>query len=87
MNPAWSPDGAWVVFNSVAKSPARRDLPPEEGDDIWCVRADGRHLTRLTSRGSPEWNPAWGDDGRIYFSSTHTGETGIWSLRPQMRGL
>lgn len=81
VNPCWSPDGEWIAFNTVGKSAASRELTGQ-GDDIWCVRADGEFPTRLTFRDTPEWNPAWGRDGRIYFCSVQEQETAVWSLEP-----
>ncbi|MFN0059381.1 MAG: TolB family protein [Planctomycetota bacterium] len=82
VNPDWSPDGGWIVFNSVSKSPHTR-ADTSLGDDIWCVRRDGTSLRRLTFKRTPEWNPTWSVDGRIFFSATDdSGQTAIWSLRP-----
>ena len=47
INPAWSPDGAWITFES------RR----EGGADIWVMRPDGTEQTRLTSGAGDETHP------------------------------
>jgi TolB protein len=83
INPAWSPDGGHVVFATVAKSRARAEVA-NEADDLWCVRADGSHATRLTTHPSAEWLPAWAADGRIYFVSRRGGSDRIWSLTPAL---
>ncbi|MSQ03202.1 MAG: tolB protein precursor protein [Myxococcales bacterium] len=48
--PAWSPDGAWLVFSST-----------RSGDrDLWLVRPDGTDLRQLTTREGADWLPRWG---------------------------
>ncbi|MEE8141990.1 MAG: hypothetical protein V3T77_02715 [Planctomycetota bacterium] len=87
VNPSWSPDGSRIVFNSVGRSPNARELPPNRGDDIYCVNADGTNLTRLTFLDTPEWNPFWslGETPRIYFNALRDGETAIWSVTPPQK--
>ncbi len=82
VNPSWSPDGSRIVFNTVGRSPSTRELPPDRGDDIYCVNADGTNLTRLTFLDTPEWNPFWGVEAspRIYFNALRDGQTAIWSV-------
>lgn len=49
--PAWSPDGAWIVFVS--------DRDNGGASNIYSIRADGSHLSRLTPDGSSEYDPDW----------------------------
>lgn len=56
INPAWSPDGKWIAYHSVAQH------------GIWLVPAAGGAPRRLTPFGSA---PAWSPDGQqIAFRST-----------------
>jgi Tol biopolymer transport system component len=56
----WSPDGARIVFGSVAMPGLLRYL------DIHTIRPDGTDLRRLTSD-EVSTNPSWTVDGRIEF--------------------
>ncbi len=47
---AYSPDGAWVVFNSLRNN---------EQADLYIMRADGSELRQLTDNPEPDWQPRW----------------------------
>ena len=69
--PAWSPDGTTIVFQSY-----RRD-----SWDIWSVGRDGRDARPLTSGPFDDREPHWSPDGgRIAFSSDRGGNYDIWTL-------
>jgi Tol biopolymer transport system component/DNA-binding winged helix-turn-helix (wHTH) protein len=85
-NPAWSPDGSLIVFQSDSLtdlgSGARNAMPPST---LWLVATDGlgepRRLTAVGSppggHGSPEWSP---DGKRIMFDTNDWASSSIWSV-------
>ncbi len=50
--PAWSPDGNWVIFCQLRTGSLGRS-------DIWVVGADGRSLHRLTRSQELDTDPSW----------------------------
>ena len=52
--PAWSADGERIVFTTY---------DDDEGGHLYTVRANGRDLTRITTRGAFYTDPVWSPDG------------------------
>ncbi|HIF22667.1 MAG TPA: amidohydrolase, partial [Gemmatimonadetes bacterium] len=52
--PAWSADGERIAFATYSE---------EEGGQLYTVRADGRDVTRITTRGAFYTQPVWSPDG------------------------
>ena len=50
--PSYSPDGKWIVFNSMRATP--------ENANIFIMRADGSDVRQLTQDIEPDWQPRWG---------------------------
>ncbi|MDF2179091.1 hypothetical protein P2G88_12595 [Aliiglaciecola sp. CAU 1673] len=75
--PAWSPDGKYIVFTSqVFGEPAH----------IWRINADGSDLVNLTEgqQGtfkSPAWSPISGQGMRIAYSQSKDGYGYIWTMQ------
>ncbi len=63
-SPAWSPDGAWIVYAS-----------DQDGTmDIWKRPVGGGEAVRITGPPHKEWSPDWSPDGRsIAFASDADG--------------
>ena len=63
MNPAWSPDGLQIAFDSSIRGDS----------DIYLVSAAGGKSRQLTQNAANDVEPAWSPDGRkIAFSSDRT---------------
>ena len=72
-DPAWSPDGRWIAFDTSGYG------------NIYKVRPNGTGLTKLfTGHGVHEgWYPAWSPDGRwIAFVRDQRHGSEIWRMRP-----
>lgn len=68
-NPAWSPDGRWLVFESTRDG---------DDEDLWVVGLDGRGLRRLTDTRWDATHPTWSPDGsRIAFDGF---ADSVWNL-------
>jgi len=84
INPSWSPDGRFITYATVYKSPeAKFEERIWRGDDVYVVNTNGRGLQQVTSDTEPAWDPCWSrHDGRIYFVSERNGFRNIWSVKP-----
>ncbi|MGB8647092.1 MAG: endo alpha-1,4 polygalactosaminidase [Anaerolineae bacterium] len=76
VEPSWSPDGQWIVFE------VDNNANPQQGS-IWKVRVDGTGLTMLTSGpdgGTSDMEPNWSPSGdRIVFQRSQIGSDS-WNL-------
>jgi Tol biopolymer transport system component len=67
--PAYSPDGEWVVFSSNRSGNL----------DLWAVSAKSGALRRLTDDDAQDWDPSFTRDGRhLVWSSDRGGHFEIW---------
>jgi Tol biopolymer transport system component len=58
VDPAWSPDGQWIVFASNRGSPAGRS-----NYNLYIMAPDGANQCRLTNGAGSYRQPAWSPDG------------------------
>ncbi len=67
--PAYSPDGEWIVFSSS-----------RDGNlDLWLVSRSTAALKRITDDAADDWDPGFTPDGRrILWSSNRSGHFEIW---------
>lgn len=84
INPAWSPDGQWVVFAIVPTgvSPASADDAARAGA-LWMSDLSGGARVRLTGGNATALMPTWGPDGRVFFASNRGGIENIWAVSAQ----
>jgi Tol biopolymer transport system component/imidazolonepropionase-like amidohydrolase len=69
--PAWSPDGARIAFQSYRNGTW----------DIWTIAPDGSGATAVTDGPFDDREPHWSPDGgRLAFSSDRSGNYDIWVL-------
>jgi dipeptidyl aminopeptidase/acylaminoacyl peptidase len=80
--PAWSPDGAQIVFvSNRTKTPDRN-----RNTDLWIVSVDDNDLPlrKLTTSATADASPSWSPDGRtIVYTSTVAGALPIYAI-PQL---
>jgi len=70
-DPAWSPDGEWIVFTSNRSG----------NSDIWIMKSDGNKLTQVTTHPTVDRHPGFSPDGKyIYFQSMRSGNLDIWKM-------
>jgi TolB protein len=71
--PAWSPDGARIVFEST------RDGPDA---DIFVMNADGTNVVQLTHNDVPDSTPAFTPDGAsVVYASEQDGNLDVFIMR------
>jgi len=67
--PAFSPDGAWVVFNSDRSGSL----------DLWAIETATGATRRLTYDAADDWDPAYSPDGKhLLWSSNRSGNFEVW---------
>lgn len=75
--PAWSPDGAKLVFTS----PCRIEADTYREASLYSMNPDGSELTPLTTAPGGDFDPAWSPDGkRIAFTSLRDGKKDVYVL-------
>jgi serine/threonine protein kinase/Tol biopolymer transport system component len=68
--PAYSPDGKWVIFSSTRGGNL----------DLWKVSTESGETRQLTDDAAQDWDPAFTRDGRgLLWSSNRSGAFEIWT--------
>ena len=76
--PTFSPDGAWIVFQSALGSDRGRE---RFRSNLFAIKNDGTELTQITDGMSEVGAPVWSTDGWVYFHSNESGTFDIWRVR------
>ncbi|MCL5970954.1 MAG: S9 family peptidase [Firmicutes bacterium] len=82
LNPQWSPDGSWILFQSNRTG----DVDNNRRVDLWLITPDGSTAHRLTQGDVDAQHPAFSPDGRwVAFTSSTTPEnqyvlTRLWKI-------
>jgi len=68
--PAFSPDGSWVIFSSDRSGSL----------DLWAIETATGATRRLTYDAADDWDPAYTPDGKhLLWSSNRSGNFEIWT--------
>jgi dipeptidyl aminopeptidase/acylaminoacyl peptidase len=81
-NPAWSPDGTKIAFDSNRATSGVMD------HDIFVIRPDATGMRQLTSGTAIDLDPTWSGDGsKLAFASDRAGNDDIWVMTASGEGL
>lgn len=79
-DPAWSPDGEWLVYASTRGSEGTSPAPTRSRQlflpqsDIWRMRADGSSAQRMTFLTNSEISPQFMREGRVIMTTEKISE-------------
>lgn len=77
-SPAWSPDGASLVFAGRQNG----------NDDLTIVSSDGQNARQITNDAATDSDPAWSPDGQtIAFTSNRSGAFRLYTTTPDGANL
>jgi Tol biopolymer transport system component len=79
MHPAWSPNGRFIAFWGMGRTPGGSNL--SSARDLWIVPAEGGSPWRITDDPHVDWCPQWSPDGSfVYFVSNRGGSMNLWRM-------
>ena len=71
LNPAWSPDGTRVAF----------DTTRDGNREVYVINANGSGLVNVSQHTASDYAPTWSPDGsQLTFTSTRAGQADIWAV-------
>ncbi|MBS0191891.1 MAG: hypothetical protein U0573_12895 [Phycisphaerales bacterium] len=81
INPAWSPDGRFIVYAEVPAPTGRVEINQTRPtqSDLWMTAVDGSAKVRLTDGNAVALMPYW-QGNRLVFFSDRGGRGNIWTL-------
>jgi Tol biopolymer transport system component len=80
-DPAWSPDGRWMVYV--------RRTPGTTARELWVMRPDGTGRHALTSLSSASLSPSWSPDSKriVFAAAINTTTYDLYTIRPDGTGM
>ncbi|MCI0471675.1 MAG: hypothetical protein L0Y73_08465 [Candidatus Aminicenantes bacterium] len=77
------PNGGKILFSVIVGSFGKKfQYGYSKYTDLWLVDIDGSNFTQLTKHKGDDFDPCWGSNGDIYFSSNRNGYIDIWKFTP-----
>lgn len=82
IKPAWSHDGAWIVFAEVPAPDSLTWRGPTKAAraSLWMVGSSGDGRVRLTAADGLNVSPVWAANDRLFFVSNRAGAESVWAM-------
>ena len=76
--PVWSADGEKLAFTSLS-------IEGEKEYELWEIQLDTRTLSQLTAGSGYNFDPAYGPEGALAYTSNLAGQYDIWMMTPDQK--